>query len=119
MKIEDAVRALEVGGITDVQIVSDERLAVESVMLLPTLTTKILVGFEIGVAISATNVEASVDVKANVVYGEKYDETKMADFISKFVCKTVTGKDDMSSWAIAVEDLKGRLLRRGPKGSIA
>jgi hypothetical protein len=63
-------------------------------------------------------VEAGVGVGASVVYGEKYDEGKMVDFLRKFVGRKVGVKDDLSAWALGVEDLKGRLLRRGPKGSV-
>ena len=117
------MRALDAGGITDVRCADGADgapLVVESAMLLAKLATKVVVRFEVGgLAVAGSGeVEARVGVAASVVYGEKYDEAKMVDFLRKFVRGKVGGKDDLVAWAVGVEDLKGRLLRRGPKGSV-
>jgi kinetochore protein Spc7/SPC105 len=120
-RLEAGVRALDAGGITDARCEDNEGLlAVETVMLLPGLASKVVVRFEVGdVGVKGRgDVEAGVGVAARVVYGEKYDEGKMVDFLRKFVRGRIGIKDDLAAWAVGVEDLKGRLLRRGHKGSV-
>lgn len=119
-RLEAGVRALDAGGITDARADGSGPLAVESVMLLPGLATKVVVRFEVGAVavLGSGEVEAGVGVGARVVYGEKYDEGKMVDFLRKFVRGRIGVKDDLTAWAVGVEDLRGRLLRRGPKGSV-
>ena len=115
-RVEEAVRSLQIGSITDAHILGDEKVAVESQLLLPTLTTKVQIRFEISVAIAGDNGPfTTVSVGAKVVYGEKYDEAKMGEFLSQFVRGKVGSRDEARNWAIGVEDLRGRLLKRGKK----
>ena len=60
-------------------------------------------------------IEASVSAKAEVVYGEKYKEDKMGEFLRQFVGDDVKEIDEMGCWANAVGDLAGRLKARGRK----
>jgi kinetochore protein Spc7/SPC105 len=97
-------------------ILSDERMAVDTMILLPTLQTKVQARFEI-VATPAGDVLASnAKVEAKVVYGERYDEAKMGEFLTTFAGGPVGKIDAMGRWAEGVEDLRIRLIRRGRKG---
>jgi kinetochore protein Spc7/SPC105 len=114
-RVDAALAALAVAGVTEACIEGDERVALRFVLLLPSLRTKVHVCFTIDVAIVGEAVDGRVRVSANVVYGEKYDEPKMADFLKKFVQGHVGSMDEIRQWADGVEDLRGRLLRRGRK----
>lgn len=116
-RVTEAVAALQVGGITDVHIIGDQKLAIETQMLLASLTTKVKVRFEIGVSVGGEDGPfTTVSVGAKVVYGEKYDEPKMGDFLGQFVGGKVGARDQVRQWAVGVEDLRARLTRRGTKG---
>jgi kinetochore protein Spc7/SPC105 len=114
-----AVQSLEVSGQTDVGILGDEKLGIEAFMFLPMLQTKVRVQFVVYVALSPddSRVHGSVEVSAQVVYGERYDEPKMASFLQQFLSSGKVGsEDEVRKWANGVDDLKDRLIRTGRKG---
>jgi kinetochore protein Spc7/SPC105 len=126
-RVEKEVSSLEAAvGVTDVAIVGDERLAIETMMLLPSLTTKVKVRIEISVeggvpaVDGVTNLQADVHVTARVAYGEKYDESKMGSYLGKEINqKTEVRSEKRVSdrrWAHRVHELRGELLKRGKKG---
>ncbi|KAF2501476.1 Spc7-domain-containing protein [Lophium mytilinum] len=114
--VAEGVQCLSHTYITEESILSDERIAIRSAMLLPTLQTKVKVTFEVGVGIGNDGVETSVSTKAEVVYGEKYKEDKMREFLSQYVGDSVKAEEEMKVWADAVLDLANRLRSRGRKG---
>ena len=116
LAVAEGVRWLEHNYVTDECILSDERMGVRADMLLPALQTKVRVNFEIGVALKEGDVETEVDVKAEVVYGEKYGEEKMGAFLRDFCGGAVKEERDMTAWADAMLDLAQRLRKTGRKG---
>lgn len=104
--------------ITEETILSDEAMAVRCMVLLPALGTKVWCGFKVGVGLDREGRGWEVEVKtsAQVAYGEKYDEGKMAEFLGQFVARGVKEMNEMGIWAKAVGELKGRLIARGRKG---
>lgn len=119
LAVAEGVRWLEHGHITEESILSDERMAVSSYMLLSTLQTKVKFTFEIGVGLGMGGVETEVGAKAELVYGEKYSEEKMSAFLRDFCGNQVKDEKDMSVWADAVMDLAARLKATGRKGERA
>jgi kinetochore protein Spc7/SPC105 len=115
LAVTEGVQGLSHTYITDESILSDERMAIRSTMLLPSLQTKVKVTFEIGVGIGADGMETSVSTKAEVVYGEKYKEEKMGEFLKQYVGDCVKAEGEMKVWADTVLDLAGRLRSRGRK----
>ena len=113
--VTEAIRFLSQTCITDESILSDERLAVDTVLLLSTLQTKVHIRFEIA-ATASEEVNSTIKVEANVVYGEKYDGTKMGEFITTFTDGRVGSMEEVRRWADGVEQLKERLIKRGKKG---
>lgn len=101
---------------TEELILSDERMAVDVMLFLPTLQTKVLVRVEITAWVKEETVETQLRVLAKVTYGEKYDEPKMGEFLSKFTGGSVGAKEEMCKWIEGVEDLRKRLIQRGKKG---
>lgn len=116
LAVAEGVRWLESGHITEETILSDERMAISSNMLLPTLQTKVRVTFEIGVGVGAQGIETEVEPKAELIYGEKYKVKSMCDFLHNFCGNTVKQEKDMFVWADAVSDLAARLKATGRKG---
>ncbi|KAF1834168.1 Spc7-domain-containing protein [Decorospora gaudefroyi] len=116
LAVAEGVRWLEHHSITEEFILSDERMAISTNMLLPTLQTKIKATFEVGVDLGKESVETEVSAKAEVVYGEKYGEEKMGAFLRDFCGNQVKGVQDMAVWADAMLDLAARLRKTGRKG---
>jgi kinetochore protein Spc7/SPC105 len=100
---------------TEEVILNDERMAVDSMLLLPTLQTKVRVRVEIAAGVEEETVETQLRVLAKVMYGEKYDEPKMGEFLTKFSGGSVGAKDEMCKWVEGVEELRKRLIQRGKK----
>lgn len=116
LAVAEAVRRLEQVCVTDEAILSDERLAVDALIVLAGLKTKVRARFVIEVGGGGDELVAAVGVEAKVCYGERYDEAKMGEFLSQYVGTGLRTVDEMGCWADGVEDLKGRLLKRGKKG---
>ena len=114
--VAEGVRWLEHSYITEESILSDERMAISTNMLLPTLQTKIKATFEVGVGLGKEGFETDVDIKAEVVYGEKYGEEKMGAFLRDFCGNEVKDEKSMSVWADGMLDLAARLKKTGRKG---
>ena len=111
--VSDAVQGLEREFISDVSIVSDEKLEIRSMMLLSKLETKVMVRFEVGAVVKEGRVSASVLPTARVVYGESYNEPKMAEFLASNI------GDGFKGWAAAVRELQERLIAKGRKAARA
>ncbi|KAF2834301.1 Spc7-domain-containing protein [Patellaria atrata CBS 101060] len=106
------VRQLETAYIVEEMILSDEELAIKLVLQLPTLRTKIAVMFEVSASITDAGIESTTGVHAKVIYGEKYDEAKMEEFLRGF-CDSPKESED--SWRDGVAKLEEKLIRRGRK----
>ncbi|KAF2625867.1 Spc7-domain-containing protein [Macroventuria anomochaeta] len=116
LAVAEGVRWLEHNYVTEECILSDEHMGIKADMLLPALQTKVRVNFEIGVVLNSGGVETEVDVKAEVVYGEKYGEEKMGAFLRDFYGEVVKEERDMTVWADGMLDLAQRLKKTGRKG---
>jgi kinetochore protein Spc7/SPC105 len=119
-RVLDAVRSLELCGVSEVQIMGDAKLGLITSLLLPSLQTKVQVKFLMDVVVEAgeCTLQGRVKVTAHVVYGEKYDEAKMSEFLQQFVASgVISSNEETRRWADGMEDLRNRLVRRGPKGT--
>jgi kinetochore protein Spc7/SPC105 len=116
LSVSEAVRVLNLSCMTEEIILSDERMAVDTTILLPTLQTKVRARFEIAATPVGNALESNTKIEAKVVYGERYDEAKMSEFLTTFAGGRIGQIDGMGRWAEGVEDLRVRLIRRGRKG---
>jgi kinetochore protein Spc7/SPC105 len=116
LSVAEAVRLLEQVCLTDEMILSDERIAIDAFIILADLKTKVRARFVVEANMACDNLVTATRVEARVVYGERYDENKMSEFLSQFTGSSIGSVEEMSRWAEGVEDLKGRLLKRGKKG---
>jgi len=116
--IAEQARALGVQYITEPTILSDEILAVKSVILLRKLKTKVEATFEVGVRseAGAAGIDVIVTPSARVMYGEELKGKKMGDFLEQKIGGKRKGKEgDVRRWAQAVNELDERLVARGKK----
>jgi kinetochore protein Spc7/SPC105 len=120
LAVAEGVRWLDHTYVTDEYILSDERMAISTNVVLPAVRTKVKITYEIGVSLGASGVQTEVGAKAELVYGEKYSQEKMGDFLVAFLRDNggsqVKDEKDMAVWADAVLDLAARLRRTGVKG---
>lgn len=114
LSISEFERRLNLHNPTSASILSDERLAISTNLLLSAVRTKVRATFEIGAAVNEDGDEmelgVSVEPKVEVVYGEAYDEKKMTEFIAKEI------GGGIEDWDGAVGALREKLVARGVKG---
>lgn len=91
-------------------------MAVDVFIVLANVKTKVRARFVIEVGMGWDDIVTAVRVEAKVCYGERYDEAKMGEFLGQFAGGSLGNTDEMGRWAEGVENLKGRLLKRGKKG---
>lgn len=112
--IAGAEKRLDMEAMTEAQIVSDERLAISSTLLLPKVRTKVRVSFDIAAAVGeegdGLELSTTVEPSVKVVYGEQYHEKNMTDFVAKEIDGGFEG------WDGAVRELREKLIAKGPKG---
>ena len=121
--IAEEARILGINFITEPTITSDEVMAVQSIILLRAMRTKVEVSFEVKVRSGGDGVATALGVgvksSARVCYGEGLKEKKMAEFLdSKIAGKrrgTVAEQGGAGCWAKAVGELEKRLVERGKK----
>ena len=110
----EAERRLNLEGLTETRIVSDESLSISSLILLPKVRTKVRVSFDVTAAVGASEEEklelsTTVASAVKVVYGEPYDEKKMSEFVAKEI------GNEFEGWDGVVADLREKLIARGSK----
>ena len=115
LAVAEGVRQLELSYMVDEAIFADDKLSVTAAMLLPCLRTKTLIRFEITAAPDDRDVRVDVDVRVKNVYGERYDEAKMAKSLKERVGDGLQTRLEMGLWAMAVDEMKTKLVRRGRK----
>ncbi|KAI9879596.1 MAG: hypothetical protein M1830_008046 [Pleopsidium flavum] len=115
--VAEESRVLNLSQITTATILSDDVLALKSVLLLSGLKTKVESTFEISTQSSFSGIQAVVKPSARVLYGENYNEEKMGEFLATKVSGHVTGKEDeeRGSWGLKVRELGEKLIARGKK----
>lgn len=118
LAVAEAERRLNLELPTESRIVSDEKLAITSSILLPRVRSKVRVTFEVEASVVGAGgeddgemeVRTSVVPSVKVVYGEGYNEKKMREFVAKGIAEGFEG------WDATVRELREKLIARGPKG---
>ncbi|KAM0702084.1 hypothetical protein Q7P35_010994 [Cladosporium inversicolor] len=110
LAVAESERRLAIEGLTDTRIVSDERLSIASLILLPKTKTKVRISFDILAAIGeGLALSESVEVDVRVVYGETLNEKKLKEVLQGNVSGGVDG------WEGAVREVKAMLLSKSAK----
>ncbi|KAL3418581.1 Spc7 kinetochore protein [Phlyctema vagabunda] len=96
---------------------SDTSILIKSNLLIVPLATKVDICMELVSHSTKSGLEFEIRPSAKVVYGERFNEPKMAEYLLNRVGDRVeiTRKEDEVSWADAVSELAERLLARGRK----
>ncbi|KAK4985733.1 hypothetical protein LTR50_005755 [Elasticomyces elasticus] len=100
----EAIRELTIEHLTDIKIVSDEKLAVVATMLIPNVATKVSVTLELTVGSSN---DVRVTARGHVAYGKAFNEAKLGEVVAAKIGGGLQG------WAGAMRELKNRLVARG------
>ncbi|KEQ70705.1 Spc7-domain-containing protein, partial [Aureobasidium namibiae CBS 147.97] len=113
--VAEQVRCLTLEQLVNVSILSDESLAIDVCILLPKVETKVKIGIRLTATLSDPEAEDldikhDIDVEAQVVYGEPYNEKNMSEFVGK----RVRGQGS-EGWDATVRELKMRLVATGRK----
>lgn len=117
-RIAEEVRILGIQYIIEPTILSDETLAVKSVILLQEMKTKVEATFEVGVRseAGAAGIDVIVTPSAKVVYGEELNGKKLGDFLEQKIGGKRKGREGgLKQWVQAVKELEERLVARGKK----
>lgn len=117
-RIVEEARILGVQYVIEPTILSDETLAVKSVILLQGMRTKVEATFKVGVRseAGAAGIDVIVTPSARVVYGEELNDKKMGDFLEQKIGGKRKGKEgNLRRWAQAVKELEERLVARGKR----
>lgn len=136
--VAEEIRILSLSHITTSTIHSDTVLAIQATLILPALErkTKVEVRFVVDVNPSSSSpsdgvdgngsvsdlerVKAGVGISAKVVYGEKFNEEKMGEFLRARVVGVVTDglekAEGRGNWGVAVGELSARLGAGRAKG---
>jgi len=110
LAVAESERRLAIEGLTETRIVSDERLSIASLILLPKTKTKVRISFDILAAIGeGLALSESVEVDVRVVYGETLNEKKLKEVLQGNVSGGVDG------WEGAVREVKAMLLSKSAK----
>ncbi|KAM0717094.1 hypothetical protein Q7P37_006946 [Cladosporium fusiforme] len=108
LSVAESERRLAIEGLTDTRIVSDERLSITSLLLMPKTRTKVRISFDILASIGeGLDLSESVEVDVRVVYGESLNEKKMREVLQGSVGGGIEG------WEGAVREVKDLLLSKG------
>ncbi|RKF54220.1 putative chromosome segregation protein [Erysiphe neolycopersici] len=132
-KIAQDIHLLTLSCPTEIIELAETSMAIRSTLLIGPLTTKVAFTFYL----SANNnnndnndnndnntIEISQEVdfviktKASVIYGERFNELKMAEFLINRCGNDTINITKSSSWGDAVEELGEKLLARGRKSNI-
>ncbi|SZE99324.1 unnamed protein product [Blumeria hordei] len=99
---------------TKVAKISNNSIVVHSTLILKPLATKIAIKLHLTAQSADKGIEMEIMPDANVIYGERFNEPKMKEFLLKRCRYGLEERDpcNTSSWGIVVSELGDRLLAR-------
>jgi kinetochore protein Spc7/SPC105 len=110
--VSEELRLLELVCPTQASIISDNSLAIQASLLLPTLESKVQLTLELSIGVAKEGISVALKPKAVAIYGERFNEATMDRFLASRIGK---GLDETASgtWAAVVVELESRLIARG------
>jgi kinetochore protein Spc7/SPC105 len=112
LEIIKNIRSLNCVCPTEVSKTSDSSILVQSTLLLLPLTSKVELQFNVIANSTQTGLDIKLRPQCTVVYGERFNEPKMAEFLEN---RTSGKGEDQLSWADIVRELEEKLIARGRK----
>lgn len=115
--VVDDIRLLNVSCPTEITKTSDNSILVKSNLLIAPLTTKVEISFHLTSQSGENGIEVGISPSATVIYGERFNEPKMGEFLLNRCGDAVEEKGHSTkvSWGNAVAELGEKLLARGRK----
>ena len=115
--VVDNIRLLEISCPTEISKTSDSSISIGSSLLVGALNTKVDLKFHLSSRSTGNAFDVEISPTANVVYGERFNEPKMAEFLLNRIGDAVEekGVSKKASWGDAVAELGAKLLARGRK----
>ncbi|PQE13516.1 Spc7 kinetochore protein [Rutstroemia sp. NJR-2017a WRK4] len=116
-RVADDLELLNIICPTETTKTSDTSILVKSMLLIAPLTTKVEIALNLKCQSSEDSFVIEIDPSAKVVYGERFNEPKMREFLLNRLGNHVEEKGQGSSvsWGDAVAELGDKLLARGRK----
>lgn len=115
--VQDDIHFLNVSCPTTVAKTSDNSILVKSMLLIGPLATKVEISFHLICQSGDAGIDVEISPTASVVYGERFNEPKMREFLLNRCGDEVEEKGYITkvSWGDAVAELGDKLLARGRK----
>lgn len=115
--VQDDIQFLNISCPTTVVKTSDNSILVKSMLLIGPLTTKVEISFHLTCQSGDAGIDVEISPTAFVVYGERFNEPKMREFLLNRCGDEVEERDYRTkvSWGDAVAELGDKLLARGRK----
>lgn len=113
--IFDDIRLINLTCPTETAKTADDTMVVQSTVLLRPLATKMQVSFHLRAMSDLTGVDIRVTPDVHVVYGERFNESKMRDLLATRIQRNENGDSGHGRWSDAVIELSQKLLARGRK----
>lgn len=121
-RVVDDIRLLAISCPTEVSKTSDDSIVVKSSLLISPLTTRVEITFQLTSRSGERGIDVEVEPRARVVYGERFNEQRMGEFLLARCGAGVQEKGSVvekemekESWGSAVAELGEKLLARGRK----
>lgn len=116
-KVLNEIDLLSLSYQTETSIESVSSLKIKSTLLLVPLATKILISFLLGIKSGDNGINIEITPKIRVIYGERFNEPKMEEFIRSRCGDVVAGigRATTPSWKDTVDELGKKLFARGKK----
>ena len=117
MAVVDDIRLLNLSCPTEINKTSDNSILVKSSLLIGPLTTRVEIAFYLTSQSGEVGIDVGISPSATVVYGERFNEPKMGEFLSNRCGDNVYEKrrSTKMAWGYAVAELGEKLLARGRK----
>lgn len=113
--VQENIRLLNTSCPTNITKVADNSILVTSTLLIAPLTTKVEISFKLECNSSEEGISIGYEPSARVVYGERFNEPKMKEFLGTRCGSVVTEREKKAGWGAAVAELGEKLLARGRK----
>lgn len=113
----ECIRLLQISCPTEITKTSDNSILIKAMLLIAPLMTKVKISFHLTSHSGENGIDVEVSPNATVVYGERFNEPKMKEFLLNRCGDNVEEKNQSTkvSWGAAVAELGEKMLARGRK----
>lgn len=115
--VANSIRLLRVSCPTEITKTSDNAISIKPTLLIAPLATKVEITLQLTCRTSIDGITIEATPSAVVVYGERFNEPKMGEFLLSRTGSHIEDKGQTTkvSWGAAVAELGEKLLARGRK----